>query len=84
MAVFEILSILLVFAAPAKGGKTALNYTSPYLHTVVIANLTPGTQYFYQVSYIFLRKSNLKIACMRFDSPLPVSFPDHASAVPEM
>lgn len=27
-----------------------LNYTSPLLHTVVLTNLVPGTQYFYQVS----------------------------------
>lgn len=35
--------------SPAKGGVSALNYTSPYLHTTVLSNLTPGTQYFYQV-----------------------------------
>ena len=31
------------------GGATALNYTSPLLHTVVLSNLKPGTKYFYQV-----------------------------------
>ena len=31
------------------GGATALNYTSPNLHTVVLNNLQPGTKYFYQV-----------------------------------
>ena len=31
------------------GGATALNYTSPLLHTVVLSNLKPGTEYFYQV-----------------------------------
>ena len=31
------------------GGATALNYTSPVLHTVVLSGLQPGAQYFYQV-----------------------------------
>ena len=31
------------------GGATSLNYTSPILHTAVLTNLIPGTQYFYQV-----------------------------------
>lgn len=31
------------------GGSTSLNYTSPVLHTAVLTNLIPGTQYFYQV-----------------------------------
>lgn len=31
------------------GGATALNYTSPVLHTVVLSDLKPGTTYFYQV-----------------------------------
>lgn len=34
---------------PGNGGATALNYTSPILHTVVLSGLTPGTQYYYQV-----------------------------------
>lgn len=31
------------------GGATALNYTSPVLHTVVLSGLNPDTKYFYQV-----------------------------------
>ena len=31
------------------GGATALNYTSPVLHSVVLSGLKPGTRYFYQV-----------------------------------
>lgn len=35
--------------AAGNGGATALNYTSPLLHTVVLSGLTPGTKYYYQV-----------------------------------
>ena len=31
------------------GGTTALNYTSPILHTVVLTGLPPSTKYYYQV-----------------------------------
>ena len=34
---------------PRVGGSSALNYTSPLLHSVVVANLTPGVTYFYRV-----------------------------------
>ena len=34
---------------PGNGGATALNYTSPLLHTVVLSGLTPNTKYYYRV-----------------------------------
>lgn len=35
---------------PFWGGKTALNYTSPLLHTAKLRGLNPATRYWYQVS----------------------------------
>jgi len=34
---------------PGNGGTTALNYTSPILHTAVLTSLAPNTKYYYQV-----------------------------------
>lgn len=35
--------------SPRVGGDNAYNYTSPLLHSVVVANLAPGATYFYRV-----------------------------------
>ncbi|KAK9830772.1 hypothetical protein WJX74_006451 [Apatococcus lobatus] len=35
--------------SPRVGGDNAFNYTSPLLHSVVVANLSPGATYFYRV-----------------------------------
>ena len=45
----EIYNQIYNTSAGPKGGATAQNYTSPFLHTTVLDNLRPGTRYFYQV-----------------------------------
>ncbi|KAL3151843.1 hypothetical protein ABBQ38_012808 [Trebouxia sp. C0009 RCD-2024] len=45
----EVYSQIYNTTVAGNGGATALNYTSPVLHTVVLSGLQPGAQYFYQV-----------------------------------
>ena len=49
MAVLQVYNQIYNTTVAGNGGATALNYTSPVLHTVVLSNLKPGTRYFYQV-----------------------------------
>ena len=49
MAALQVYNQIYNTTVAGNGGATALNYTSPVLHTVVLSNLKPGTRYFYQV-----------------------------------
>jgi len=56
---------------PGNGGSTALNYTSPVLHTVVLNNLTAGTKYFYQVGDGTTFSSTFNFTSLAAPSELP-------------
>jgi phosphodiesterase/alkaline phosphatase D-like protein len=57
---------------PGNGGSTALNYTSPVLHTVVLTNLAPNTKYFYQVGDGTTFSSTFNFTSLAAPSKLPL------------